>query len=545
LEQNARRLAGTWQGLTPIRKGMLAGTGVALLAVLFLVYSWSANPSYVTLYSGLDPSDSGEIVEQLRSRGVNYRLEQGSAAISVPESQLDELRVDFASQGLPEGGHVGFEIFEGNAFTATDFVQRLNFQRGLQGELERTIETFPAVSGARVHIVLPERTLFREDDEPATASVVLQMQPGRALSMNEITGVAHLVSGAVAGLDKDHITILDAQGAILFDGNTSTAGGLAFTANQQQLQRELEQSLTRDAQQLLDSTLGVAKSAVSVRARLNFDQVEHESSTFNKGDDDGVPVSTSTTTERYQTTGEATAGAIPGAVTNVPGANADLPGGEGGTTASTTTPNTTDYERTESQSNFEVDRTVTRTVEGVGDVEQLTVSLLLDESVSPELADQLAQSVAAAVGINEERGDQIVTTRMAFDRTAVEAATESFAAEAGSDTILTYVRMALPVVVLLIAFIFFRMLMGSISRRGGAYQVELAPEFAGALAAGGGYALPSGAIGQLPAGSAQHLMEAPDPEEMKSDLEKQVTKLARNHPETVAEVVQSWLREDQ
>ena len=181
MEQNARRLTDAWQELSAVRKGMLAGTGFALVAVLYLLYSWSSSTSFVTLYSQLDPSDSGQIVEQLRARGVDYRLEQGGSVLRVPEAEINELRIDFAAQGLPEGGHVGFEIFEGNAFTATDFVQRLNFQRGLEGEVARTIETFPAVTGARVHIVLPERTLFREDDEPATASVVLQMRPGRAL----------------------------------------------------------------------------------------------------------------------------------------------------------------------------------------------------------------------------------------------------------------------------------------------------------------------------------------------------------------------------
>ena len=133
LEQNARRFAGAWQELSAVRKGMLAGTGFALVAILYLLYSWSASTSFITLYSQLDPSDSGQIVDQLRGRGIDFELEQGGSTVRVPESVIDELRVDFAAQGLPEGGHVGFEIFEGNAFTATDFVQRLNFQRGAAG----------------------------------------------------------------------------------------------------------------------------------------------------------------------------------------------------------------------------------------------------------------------------------------------------------------------------------------------------------------------------------------------------------------------------
>lgn len=521
---------------------MLAGTGFALAALLFLLYSWSSSSSFVPLYSGLEPADSSAIVDQLRSQGVSHRLEADGTRILVPESELDQLRLDFAAQGLPEGGHVGFEIFESNAFTATDFVQRLNFQRGLQGELERTIEAFPQVAGARVHIVMPERSLFREDEEPSTASVVLQLRAGRSLSMDEVSGVAHLVSGAVSGLDKSNVTILDSNGAILFDGATADQGGIAFAGTQQALVREFEDQLTRDAQSLLDQSIGPANSVVTVRATLNFDQTETQTSDF---EDDAVPVSTTEVTESYSTTGEATLGAIPGAVTNVPGANADLPGGEGTDATAGTAPSSTEYERTESTSNFEVPQTVTVSTEAPGDVERLSVSLVIDDAVPEAQATALSNAVAAAVGIDADRGDQIVMSRVPFSREIVDNAATSFAAAEGTQTILTYARIALPVVVLLVAFFFFRMLMKSLSRRG-VQTVEMPAEYA--LPSGGGMtpALASGGIAaMLPPGMPVPAMEEPPtPDEMKSDLERQVTKLAESHPDTVAEVVQSWLRED-
>ena len=536
LEQNARRLAGAWEELSAIRKGMLVGTGFALVAVLYLLYSWSASTSFVPLYSQLDPSDSGQIVSQLRAGGTDFRLEQGGATVLVPESEIDELRIGFAEQGLPEGGHVGFEIFEGNAFTATDFVQRLNFQRGLQGELERTIETFPAVDGARVHVVLPERTLFREDDEPATASVVLQMRPGRGLDSGEVTGIAHLVSGAVAGLEKQYVTILDSNGAILFDGANVDQGGIGYTTNQQQLQREYELGLQRDAQRLLDAALGPAKAVVSVRAVLNFDQVQSETETFESGEAGGTPLSNSTVSEAYTTSGAVAAAAVPGAVSNVPGANADLPGGDAVAAGSAASPATTDYERTETTSNFEPDRTVVVTTTAPGDVERLSVSLLVDESVTEAQATALEQNVAAAVGLDPDRGDQIVMSRLPFDQGQLVAAEQSFEATASTNSIIGYVRLALPVVVLLIAFLFFRMLMGSISRR--SYRItDYDPN---AVTAGYG----GDATMALPGAAALRALPEPDPEEMKSDLERQVSNLAENHPDTVAEVVQAWLRED-
>ena len=428
MEQNARQLASTWQELPPVRKGMLAGIGFALAALLFLLYSWTSSSSFVTLYSGLEPSDSSEIVNQLRSQGVDYRLEADASRVLVPESELDQLRLDFAAQGLPEGGHVGFEIFETNAFTATDFVQRLNFQRGLQGELERTIEAFPQVDGARVHIVMPERTLFREDDEPSTASVVLQLRPGRGLTTDEVSGVAHLVSGAVSGLEKGNVTILDSGGSILFDGATAEQGGIAFTSSQQAIVRDFEDRLAHGAQSLLDQSIGPANSVVTVRATLNFDQVETQTSTI---EDDGVPVSTTNVTESYSTTGEAALGAIPGSVTNVPGANADLPGGEGTGGTAGTSPSSTDYERTESTSNFEVPQTVRVATEASGDVERLSVSLVIDDAVPESQATALSDAVAAAVGIDVERGDQMVMSRIPFDRTVVESARHLFRGRRG------------------------------------------------------------------------------------------------------------------
>ena len=207
-----RRLLETWGSLSASRKALLALTGGALVGLALLLYSWSSSTQFVTLYSGLDAHDSGRIVDHLRSRGTAFEIEGGGTIIRVPEAEVDELRVAFAVEGLPRGGNVGFELFEGNAFTATDFVQRLNFQRGLQGELARTIESFDAVDSARVHIVLPERSLFRNDERPTTASVVIALRPGMRLSSSEVGGVAHLVSGAVEGLEPEALTIIDHVG---------------------------------------------------------------------------------------------------------------------------------------------------------------------------------------------------------------------------------------------------------------------------------------------------------------------------------------------
>lgn len=525
MDQFPRRLVQVFNSISPARKVLLAATGGAAVALAVLLYSWSSQTAYMPLYAGLDSSDSGMIVGELRSRGVPFELESGGATILVPQSEADELRMTFAAQGLPEGGNIGFELFDGNAFTATDFVQRLNFQRGLQGELARTIETFPSVEHARIHIVIPERSLFQTDDRPATASVVLQVRPGRTLAADQVAGIAHLVSGAVEGLDKSQITIVSDSGSVLYDGAEAGGSGVGVSATQLEMQRTFEQALEHDVQQLLDRSLGTGRSAVQVRATLNFDQLETETESFRPGttEGDGLPRSTVAVQEDYQTSGDASTGAVPGAVANVPGADGNL-----GTLPDGVT---TNYSRTETTSNYEVDRTVTRTQQAPGGVDRLSVSLLLDESVPLEQATALQDIVAAAVGIEADRGDQIVVSRLPFDRSAVEAATEAFAADASQDQLMNYVRMGLPVLALIVGFVFFKLLMRSVSKRA-LYAAEGA---APALGLGGA---------ELALRAATQPALAPPEPERRSQVEEQIQSMAKSNPDSVAEVVQAWLRED-
>lgn len=535
MDRYVTRVLDLWRGLSPVRKGLLTATGAATVVLVLVLVNWSSQTTFVTLYSGLDGADSGRIVEDLRTRGVAFELQANGTRVLVPEAIVDELRVGFASQGLPAGGHVGFEIFQSNSLTATDFVQKLNFQRGLEGELARTIESFPSVERARVHIVMPARSLFRDDQQAATASVVLQQAPGAGLRDDEVSGIAHLVAGAVEGLEKASITIVDSSGAILYDGATAESeGGFGATAHQLDLQREFDRALERDVQTMLDRAIGPAKALVSVRAVLDFDRVETE--TFQRGDteESGVPRSQTSVTETYTTNGATVVGAVPGAVANVPGANADLPA-PAPATAGTTAADGTAYQRTETTNNFEVGRTVTRNVGSVGDVQRLSVSVLLDESVTEAQATALESTVAGAVGLDITRGDSIVVSRVAFDRTALDAATAAFAADGSFDQIVSYARMALPVLILLFGFIFFRLLMRSVTRR--AYRISESDD-PDALPA------PAAALALARVASATRALPEPDDIVTHSDLEIQVQRMATNHPETVAEVVQSWLRED-
>lgn len=532
-----RQFSSVFGGLSAARKAVLAGTGGAAVAIALLLYSWSSQTAFVSLYSGLDAADSGRILDDLRSQGVPFELGGGGASIRVPEARVDELRMAFAAQGLPQGGKVGLELFDGNAFSATDFMQKVNFQRGLQGELARSIETFSAVEHARVHIVMPEHSLFVSEEQPATASVVIQLKPGRTLTADQVGGIAHLVSGAVEGLNKRNITVVDVGGNTLFDGaELEDASGVASAATHLQQQQKFEQSLERDVQGLLDRALGAGRAAVKVRATLNFDKLETETESFSpaqgSANGQGTPRSSSSVTETYTTNGSASTGAVPGAVANIPGANAAL---------NTTTPENaaTSYQRTENTSNFEMGKTVQRTQQAPGRVERLAVSLLLDESVAEAQAADLQQAVATAVGIDAQRGDQVAVSRLTFDKRTLEQAQSAFASESATDKYISYGRLALPVVALVIGFVFFKMLLGAVR--------PYAPQVATVRSLNTGanaLALASDEPAGLPAGRRPAALPLPPPEDPKSDVERHVQALAQTRPEAVAEVVQAWLREE-
>jgi flagellar M-ring protein FliF len=537
-----QRLSDIWSGLSATRKALLALTGGALVAMAVVLYSWSATPSYVALFSGMAPEDSSAIVDQLRSRGVPFEVDHGGGTVRVPENEVDQLRLDLAAQGLPAGGGVGFELFDGNSFTATDFVQRLNFQRGLQGELARTIRTFTAVEDARVHVVLPERALFTDDERPPTASVVLRMRSNRRLDDSEVRAVVHLVTGSVEGLEREHLTVVDTSGAVLFDGASSADDtGIGLTSTQFELQRSYESALERDAQRMLESALGPGRSAVQVQATLDFDRLETETETFTPGQEGGVPRSTTTLQETFNSAGDTTTGTVPGAFANVPGADTNLPAGAVGGTG-----NSSDYTRSETVSNFEVGRTVTRSVDAPGEVERLSVSLLLDEAVAADRVPALQAAVSAAVGLDEARGDVIAVQSLLFDRTRFEDAAAAFDSEASASQILTYARIGLPIALLVVAFIFFRLLLRSVSRR--MVVREIGPAELAQAGAYGALAAPGAAgIGNIQAQLARTGAPAgslPSIDDQRSEMEQQVSKIAKDHPDTVAGVVQSWMRED-
>ena len=233
-------------------KRMLIASVVFLAAIAFAVLIFVANRTdYRPLFTNLSAEDAGEIVKKLKDAKTPYQITPDGKGVMVPSDKVYELRMSLASEGLPQGGGVGFEIFDRKNFGMTEFVQKLNYQRALQGELSRTISQIAGVEQARVHLVIPEKSLFKESEKPATASIVLKMKSSRALRDSEVQGVVHLVSASIEGMDPEHVTILDSRGKILSKGGSSDPTA-RMTSAMQETQRGYEKSVEERLQSLLD-----------------------------------------------------------------------------------------------------------------------------------------------------------------------------------------------------------------------------------------------------------------------------------------------------
>ncbi len=385
------RLTGTQKLLIGvITFGAIAG----IVALVFVVNA----PSYATLFTNLNPEDASKIVDKLKEKDTPYLLENGGKTILVPKQKVYELRLALAGEGLPQSSVIGYEIFDRTNLGISDFVQKVNYRRALEGELARTILTLEEVEGARVHLVVPERVLFKEDEKPATASVVLKLRSGKPLRRETVQGIAHLVSSSIEGMEAGNVTIVDSKGQLLSDAQKSNSIA-ALTSSQHELQQKVETYLGQKAQQLLESVVGAGNALVQVNANLDFRQVER---TLEQYDPEKTAIRSEQINEEKTSTGD-----------SVPPS----------TRASTVT-------------NYEINKTVEHIVEDMGTIRRLTVAALVNgipKSVtregqqvteilprSEEEMRQLTDLVRKAVGYDALRNDEVSVTNLTFGQNVPE-----------------------------------------------------------------------------------------------------------------------------
>jgi len=507
------RFRDVWRNLDARGQLTIVGSGLAVLVVLFFLYRVASSPSYATLATGLDPADASEMTKALDSAGVSYRLASGGTELDVVKGQESQARVALAGNGLPKGGHTGFELFDKQSLGVTDFQQRINFQRALEGEVARTIEQIDGIRGAQVQLVLPQDQLFLDQGSQASAAVLLT--GAAAVDGSTVRGIAHLVASSVEGLDVQRVTITDENGTLLWP--TADGAGAGGIASKLEAEQQYSAQLSALANAMLVQTLGAGKADARVHATLNVDQTTLAKVSYAKK---GVPLETKTEEETLTSDGSSAAAAA-GTSSNVPSY----------ATSGTSGGGTSDYKRTNAETTYGVDKTVEKTVIAPGAVERLDVAVLFDKSVPADQVVDLRNAVGALVGLDANRGDTISTATLQF---AAPPKEETAAAASGVGALMANPIGLLKYVAIALGAGLFLFFMRRSLRRRESEEFAAEPTWLRQIEG----AVP---IAELNAGPAR---AAVDPAKEKRDqVKEQVEDIVKKEPEKVAVQVGQWLRE--
>jgi flagellar M-ring protein FliF len=390
----------TFRAMPARSKAIIAVSGVAILAIAFLLLRIAGAPAYTLVSSGLDPAQTGKITAALDEQGIAYELRSNGTALAVEKTQAAQARVALAGEGVSldsAGGGKGFELFDEQKLGASDFQQQVTYQRALEGEIARTIGNVQGVSGAQVQLVLPEDDLFADEASPATAAVMLT-NSADAMEGGAVRGIAQLVASSVKGLKTENVTITDASGQLLWPEGEGGGGGV--TSGKQALEARYSRAVEADLTALLVRTLGPGKAQVSVNADLNANKTTREQLKYDRR---GVPTETQTETERLRG-GATRPGGTAGSGANIPTYSQNNAAGGGDSS----------YQREDKTVKQAVGKTVDRTEIPPGDVKKLNLALLVDESVPPEVFNSVQEAVAGAAGVDEERGDTMQAAQVPF-----------------------------------------------------------------------------------------------------------------------------------
>ncbi|MCH7866244.1 MAG: flagellar M-ring protein FliF [Myxococcales bacterium] len=427
-------IADQFKHLSPARQITLAITAAGSLAFFFWMSNGAANSQYRLLFRGLGDSEVAAVVDALAAENIDYRLEEGGTAIMVPTPLVHEARIRVAARGLPAGSGVGFEIFDRGNFGVTDFVQKINYKRAMQGELARSIEQIDSIESARVQIAIPEKSVFlRKKTSHVTASVITRLKPGRDLMPDQVNGIVHLVASSIEGLEAGRVTVVDNHGRLLAPMGSGPPGPLAPDGAMAQ-QARIEASLEKQIISLLERTIGIGNVSAQVNAQLDWTKTETTEETF---DPDSQVVRSERLSEDNSRDGSvAAAGGVAGIRANAADAVAPDTGGGGRESAAN---------RRTSTINYEINKLVSHTVLPMGTIQRLSVAVLIDgmppAATTPQGLEggQEAQEseggfrpwnkermehfellAKAAIGFSEERGDEFSLINAPFHTITIE-----------------------------------------------------------------------------------------------------------------------------
>ncbi len=414
---------------TPLGRNFALGLAIsAVLAVMLGVWMWSQQPTYKVLFSNFSDRDGGAIVAALQQMNVPYKYADGGVAILIPSEQVHDVRLKLAAQGLPKGGNVGFELMENQKLGISQFLEQVNFQRALEGELARSIQALAAVQSARVHLALPKQSVFVRDQQKPTASVLLNLHPGRTLDQPQVSAIIHLVASSVPELLASNVTVVDQNGSLVSDMNKNAKN---LDPNQLKYVQQLQMNIAKQVESIVLPIVGPNNVRAEATADVDFSQIEQAAESYKPNSPPAASAIRSQQTSEQNLANGSTASGVPGALSNQPPTPGTAPVTTAATatgtptaTAGTTNGNT----RKDSTTNFEIDKTIRYTQQAMGGLRRLSVAVIVNYkrnvdakgkvTITPLTAaekQQITDLVKDAMGFSKERGDSLSVLNTPFD----------------------------------------------------------------------------------------------------------------------------------
>ncbi|GID25093.1 flagellar basal-body MS-ring/collar protein FliF [Paractinoplanes brasiliensis] len=529
-----RRVTDTFRSFTPGQKAVTIAAVIALVVGAYFFATWASKPSYSILFNNLSSKDASAIVESLKKTGTSYELANDGQTILVPQDQVNELRLSLSGEGLPGDAGTGYALLDQQGITTSDFMQQTNYQRALEGELSNTIKSIEGVEAATVHLVIPKKDVFADEQDKPTASVLVASSATQPLSSDQVQSIVHLVASSVEGLDPTQITVAGADGKILSTGGGAaigTGGDSGTDAQTVAFQNRMNQSI----QNMLDSVVGPGNSSVVTTATLDFDQTQTTSKTYNA--DPSVPaLSEQNQREAYNGANNCAGGVL--GPDNIAGPGCTTAGGTNGPGQ---------YENSSSVRNNAVNEVNEVRRNAPGGIKKMSVAVLLNSATAATVDPaQVQQLVTAAAGIDTTRGDTIAVSAMPFDQSAAKAAQEALSASSAAAVeakqMSMYKTAALAGLVLVLLFLAWRFSRKSKKRRG------LTPEERKHLEDMQA-ALEAQRLAELNQAIPAQMLEAgmamdDTNVQAREERQREIEQMVKDQPEEMAVLLRGWLAAD-
>jgi flagellar M-ring protein FliF len=518
ITQAISQFGAIWKRIGVNQRISIVLVGILIIIALWAFVSIARKPDYEPLFTNVTPEDGAAITSHLAENDIPYKL-RGSI-IYIPANRKDEVRMELAAKGLPKSSDLGWnELFPSGSLLITDRGMQINYVRALQVELARSIESISCVQSAKVHIVIPEPSLYSDEQKPATASVVIGLRPGAVPGEEQKNAIRYLVSRSIEGLDVKNITIIDTDGKVYASG--SGDGPEQLTGDQLKYKKQIENELSQKAQSMLEKTLGPGKSIVQVTAEVNFD----EKSTIEKKTSAGAPIEETSSSTNSKESSEKSSGE-PGVESNIVKTDSDT-GESGASSEKTETTKTT----------MKPSETVIQLITRPGVIKRLSIAAIIDKNREKGSATNtdFEQLIKGAVGFDDKRGDTVVVSEMDFAAPPEEPAAES---SSKMSAVMGNILKNLPLgIVIIVLLAFFRHLLKKTKLPETAVPEELrrtSRKNLEAIAAGD-------AAEEMTTTEAEELLELP--EHAVPPMQKLMWKLADEKPEDLAQMLRSWLKD--